>query len=497
MGINLEAKLNKGVMMRLAGVLLPVSMLNGRHGIGDFGKEAYQFIDIIADMGFKLWQILPLNPVGYANSPYQPQSSYAGDEIYIDLDELYHQGLLTHKPRAIKAEHRIDYDAVRKNKEKYLHKAFANFKADKNYAKFAQQEVIYNYAVYVAFRKAEKGKNWTEWPKPLKNWINDKELDLKEYQEEINYQLFVQYIFYQQWLKLKNYANSKGIKIVGDIPIYVGHDSADVWQDQKNFLLNRYGRPNFVAGVPPDYFNKNGQRWGNPLYDWDHIVEQDFAYWLKRISYNAKLYDVIRIDHFRAFDTFWKIKARNKTARKGEWIEAPGMELFAKIEKELPKVEIIAEDLGDLRPEVGMLRDAYGLMGMNIMQFTFNPDDKGKKYNLKKEVVLYTGTHDNQTIKGYFESQTQKRQKAIKKLLAKCGAKSPLAEVAYLEVMFANIADYAIVPVQDILGLGDESQINRPGSIHPDNWTYKLTSLQPLQAKTEFMKTMLTQTKRI
>ncbi len=483
--------------MRTAGILMPVSMLNGEYGIGDFGAAAYEFIDIIVEMGFSLWQILPLNPVGYGNSPYQPYSSYAGDEVYIDLEYLYQNGLLEHKPRVLKQSNKIDYGAVRTHKSKYLRQAFKKFDlSDRGFKEFTQREVIYNYAVYATFKKAFKGVIWSDWQSEYRDWVKDKKLDLSPYSDEINYQLFLQYLFYKQWLDIKNYANQKGIKIVGDIPIYVGYDSADVWQDQQSFLLNRKLKPSFIAGVPPDYFNKNGQRWGNPLYDWDYIAEDDFQYWLKRISYNAELYDVIRIDHFRAFDTYWKIKASNKTARKGEWVEAPGYDLFAKIFWEMPSIEILAEDLGDLRKEVHELRDDFNLMGMNIMQFTFNPSEQAENYNRRKNVALYTGTHDNQTIKGYFYSQTVKRQKAIKKLLVKCGAKSEQIELAYLEVMFHNIADYAIAPAQDILGLGDESQINHPGTVGEHNWTYKLVSLEELKAKTAVIRTMLIDSKR-
>ncbi len=482
--------------MRTAGILMPVSMLNGGYGIGDFGQSAYQFIDIIAEIGFSLWQILPLNPVGYGNSPYQPYSSYAGDEIYLDLESLYNDGLLSHKPRALKQSHKIDYDDVRTYKNKYLKQAFKNFAAGDDFVKFSQNDVIYNYAVFATFKKAFPETSWNNWQVQYRDWIKNKEVDLSVYQTEIDYQLFLQYIFYKQWLKLKTYANKKGIKIVGDIPIYVGYDSADVWQDQRSFLLNRQLKPSFVAGVPPDYFNKNGQRWGNPLYDWDYIAKDDFNYWLKRISYNATLYDIIRIDHFRAFDTYWKIKASNKTARKGEWVEAPGYDLFAKIFWQMPEVEILAEDLGDLRKEVHELRDDFNLMGMNIMQFTFNPSELAENYNKKKHIAIYTGTHDNQTIKGYYQSQTAKRQKQISDLLEKCGASSKEIERAYLEVMFYNIADYAIVPVQDVLGLGDESRINSPGTVGEHNWTYKLTTLDDLKEQTDWLQKLIVDSKR-
>ncbi len=515
--------------MRLAGVLLPVSALNGDYGIGDFGSSAYEFIDIISDMGFKLWQILPLNPLGEANSPYKPCSSYAGDEIYIDLEYLYNNKLLEELPEYIPQTSRIDYDVTRAYKQRYLKMAFNKFIQKYNcyceliqnksevlddsnvehnlyreFSQFIQTNDIYNYAVFITLKNHFK-KSWDHWNKRYKYWeryqntVDKIELDnddMIKFQQSINYHLFIQYIFYKQWMKLKSYAHDKSIKILGDIPIYVGYDSADVWQDKKCFLLNKNARPSFVAGVPPDYFNKKGQRWGNPLYDWDYIKQTDFKYWINRLFYNAKLYDIIRIDHFRAFDTYWKIKASNKTAIKGEWIMAPGRSLFRKIASELPDIQIVVEDLGDLRPEVHKLRDEFHLMGMNIMQFTFNPDELGERYNTNKDIVLYTGTHDNTTIKAYFESQCLQKQKSILQLLKKCGASFSNIELCYLEVMFSNIADYAIAPVADLLGLGDEARINTPGTVTDDNWSYKLTSLEQLKQRKHIIKNILTKTNR-
>ncbi len=475
---------------------MPVAMLNGAHGIGDFGASAYEFVDIIADMGFKIWQILPLNPVGYGNSPYQPYSSYAGDDIYIDLHQLKDEGLLITDVAEIKQTSKIDYTAVRELKGKALKSAFKNFVPDDDYQQFIAHPFVREYAVFLTFKKHFNLASWDTWDKPFKMWIEDQALDLSPFEDDIQYEMFVQYTFYKQWMSLKAYANGKGISIMGDMPIYVGYDSLDVWRNQQSFLLNKRKRPSVIAGVPPDYFSKNGQRWGNPIYDWDYLKDNDFKYWIDKIEYNSYLYDIIRIDHFRAFDTYWVINPRNKTARKGEWREAPGQALFKEIFKRMPDIEIVAEDLGDLRKEVHELRDDFGLKGMNIMQFTFNPSELAENYNDKQNVIVYTGTHDNQTIKGYFDSQTAKRQREIRALLDKCGATFDDIHMAYIEVMLNNIADYAIVPAQDILGLGDESRINEPGRIIDANWTYKLTSLDALKAMTSTMHSLLKETKR-
>lgn len=483
--------------MRLSGILLGISSLNSKYGIGDFGKEAYEFVDIIAEIGFKIWQILPLNPLGYGNSPYQPYSSYAGDEIYISPELLYEQGLLKKKPKTIKDTNKIDYEKVRKLKGEILKEAFKNFKKDKDYEEFLKFDFVYNYAVFLTFKKKNNLNSWNTWESDMKSWIKDKKLDLSPYKQDIDYEIFVQYIFYKQWIKLKQYANSKGLKIMGDIPIYVGLDSLDVWENQKAFLLNKNGNPKFIAGVPPDYFSKNGQRWGNPIYDWDYLKDNNYNFWIKRLEYNSKLYDILRIDHFRAFDTYWKVNAKNKTAKKGEWVEAPGYELFDLIKKELPALEIVVEDLGDLRKEVLELRDAYDLKGMKILQFGFDPNETNNDFADKKNMIIYTGTHDNQTVVGFYNSQDSKTQKHITKIFKENKYDYKNIANGFLEMAFNSIADYAIVPLQDILGLDDSARINTPGTLDNINWSYKFTTMQGLKDKGAYINKLLKQTNRI
>ncbi len=488
--------------MRLSGVLLPVSALPSNYGIGDFGKEAYKFIDISCEMGFKIWQILPLNPLGYGNSPYQPYSSFAGDDIYISPELLLEDDLLDKDIEKIKISDKIDYENVRKFKSKLLKKAYKKFKEKKlyekeDYKKFLNFEFVYNYAVFLTLKKQNNMQSWNTWPKDMKNWIKDKKLDLTKYEDDINYEIFVQYIFYTQWMNIKKYANKKGIKIMGDIPIYVGLDSLDVWENQKAFLLNRTGSPKFIAGVPPDYFSKTGQRWGNPIYDWDYIKEHNYDFWINRISYNAQLYDIIRIDHFRGFDTYWKINAKNKTAMKGEWVEAPGHELFTVISKKFKNLEIVAEDLGDLRKEVIKLRDDFNLKGMKIIQFTFDPNETNNDFEDRKNMIIYTGTHDNQTVMGFYNDKDDNTKDEIKKYFKKHNYDTKDIHKGFLQMCMESIADYAIVPVQDIIGLDDKSRLNTPGTLGEHNWSFKLKDFDEYENNINYIKTLLKKTKRI
>lgn len=486
---------------RVAGILLPISSLNSGEGVGDFGKAAYNFIDIISDIGFKIWQILPLNPLGYGNSPYQPYSSYAGDEIYISLEKLFEEKLLRESPPKIINTNKVDYAKVRQYKEKYLKKAFKNFSENEEYQNFKKNETIFNYAVFLTFKKINKLLPWNKWARPMKNWIIDKKLDLICYRENIEYEIFVQYIFHKQWMELKKYANLKNVKIMGDIPIYVGFDSQDVWENRDAFLLNKLGNPKLIAGVPPDNFSKTGQRWGNPIYNWDNIQKDDFRFWVDRIGYNYNMYDIIRIDHFRAFDTYWCINPRNKTAMKGKWVEAPGYELFEKIFKVFPDIQIVAEDLGDIREQVLRLRDYFGLKGMIILQYAFDSKDMTKsrksikRFN-KKDSIIYTGTHDNQTVVGWYNNLSNDMKKYVQKILKKQNCTDDNIVNSIMEYLFKSNSDYAIIPLQDIIGLGDESRINTPSTLNDINWTYKFTDMEKLKEKSYFLKKLIINTDR-
>ena len=481
--------------MKKAGILLPLQSLNGENGIGDFGKAAFEFIDIIKKSGFDMWQILPLNPLGYGNSPYQPYSSFAGDEIYISLDLLYEDGLLEKRAEKIEQKERIDYNFVRKFKEKYLKIAYENFKKTKEnqtkaYEDFLKFDFVYNYGVFITLKKENDLRSWNEWPDEMKNWIVDKKFDLTPYEDKINYEIFVQYIFYKQWMNLKSYANENNIKIVGDIPFYVGLDSLDVWENQQYFEITKEGNPKLIAGVPPDNFSATGQRWGNPIYNWEKIKEDDFSFWINRLAYNGKIYDIVRLDHFRAFDTYWVIDSKNETAIEGEWLFAPGYELFEKIKKDLKDVEFIAEDLGEIRPEVFELRDYFNLKGMVIIQTDIRATEKNYIY-APENSICYTGTHDNKTIMDWFEDLSEEEKENINKLFQKIGIRNENIYDNFFEFAIRCDSEYVIIPLQDILGLGKEARINTPATLDEKNWSYKFKSMEKLKEKEEFLKEII------
>ena len=481
--------------MKRAGILMPVASLPSPHGVGDFGYESYRFIDLVKKTGLNLWQILPLNPVGYGNSPYQPYSSCAGDELYISLSMLVEDGLLDSVPDYKKNSKRVDYNGVRKFKGKYLWKAFLKFASQdkpEDYKEFVSQPWVYEYAVFLTLKKYNNLLCWNEWPLEQRNWIIDRQYDLSHLTEKIEYEMFLQYEFYIQWMKLKAYANENGIQVMGDIPIYVGIDSLDVWANQECFLLGADSKPTFIAGVPPDFFNDLGQRWGNPLYNWDKIKENNFEFWVQRLAYNNKLFDVIRIDHFRAFDTYWKIPASCDTAVGGEWVEAPGYELFDEVFRQIPDIDIVVEDLGDLRPEVLELRDHYNFKGMRIVQFNFNPDEEeNSNYDHVEHLILYTGTHDNQTIKGWYKSQTPQIKKRVRKNLKRFGCTTKSVPWGFVEFTYRQNCYMSILPMQDIIELDDTARLNCPGTLGSPNWEWKMSSLKPFEDKVEALSAIL------
>lgn len=485
--------------MKKAGILWPLASLNGCHGIGDFGRASYNFIDTSVEAGFDMWQILPLNPLGYGNSPYQPYSSFAGDEIYISLDLLYEDGLLDKKVENLTQKDRVDYNFVREFKGKYLKEAYKNFKKknlDKtaSYKKFLDFDFVYNYAVFLSLKKANNLISWNEWPKEMKTWIKDKKFDLSPFEDDINYEIFIQYIFYKQWMKLKAYANEKGLKIIGDIPFYVGLDSLDVWENQKYFEITEEGKPILIAGVPPDAFSDEGQRWGNPIYRWKELEKDDFKFWIERLAYNAKLYDIIRLDHFRAFDTYWQIDAKNETAVEGEWIEAPGYALFDKITKDLNDVEFIAEDLGTMMPGVYKLRDHYDLKGMVIIQENLRPWEE-HLVEVTANSVAYPGTHDNKTLFQWYEELTKTERESIKDYFKRLGIDHGDIREDFFDYIMGIESDYVIISLADILGLGKEARINEPATLNDKNWSFKLKDLNDYKEKVEFLNKIIEKNK--
>ena len=485
---------------RSAGILMPISALPSQEGIGSFGDEARAFAKMCKEAGVSLWQILPLGPVGYGNSPYQTFSSFAGDEHYISLARLFRDGLLPEPPEQFlwMNPKRIDYDSMRLFKEAYLRQACANFYAretlPEDYDDFLDQDWVYPYAVFRALKTANGERAWTDWPKEQRDWILDREYDLTPHEEEIRYHLFVQYIFAKQWKELKADVNALGIRILGDLPFYVGHDSLDVWMHREEFLLDADGYPTHVAGCPPDGFSDDGQRWGNPLYNWEHMRANDFFFWTERLRCSASLYDVLRIDHFRAFDTYWEIPAEDTTARGGRWVEAPGYELFDHVFAELPDLRVIAEDLGsELRPELFALLDHYGLMGMNVALYTLCNDWEEPK----KHQMIYSSTHDTNTVRGWYAGMDEAGKSDYLRRLRPYGYFWDSVSDKMLAYVCRSVSDLVMIPLPDILGLGSDAQINHPGTVGSPNWEWHLPDLGLFDLKLADLRYLLLRTNRI
>ena len=454
--------------IRRTGVLMPVSSLPGTLGIGDFGKDAYLWIDSLRDSNASLWQILPLNPVGYGNSPYQTYSAFAGDEIYISIEDLYASLNLDYTYDLVVSK-AVNYAAVREHKSSALRHAFQYFKKDDSYESFLKQATwLEDYVLFLTRKKLNDMKSWTEWDV----------LDVPE--EALEYERFVQYVFFVQWMELKTYANENNILVVGDIPIYLGHDSAEVFNNRDQFYLEKDGTPSLVAGVPPDYFSTEGQLWGNPLYRWDEMKKDNYAFWVDRLSWNQLMFDVIRVDHFRAFDTYWAIEGGATSAKDGEWIIGPRNDFFDAMYAQIDDLKLVVEDLGDLRPEVLELRDDYNLMGMKIVEFALNKHDLDKDHLLDKNLLAYTGTHDNQTIAGWLEELGEEGRIDLSKNLTDMGFKE--------EHLWQKIAHYTlnlpcnwvILPLQDIMGIDNSGRINTPATIGSPNWEWKIENTQDL-----------------
>lgn len=476
---------------KYSGLLMPVASLPSDYGIGDFGKYSYEFVDILKDMEFKIWQLLPLNPLGFGNSPYQPYSSKAIDELYLDLDEFYELGLIDKPDNFNEEKTNIEYDAIREYKRQYIDIAFEKYEAEDEYLEFRKQAWVIKYAKFIELKQKNNMILWTDWPLEDREFLNNHEdIEISIVMERV---IFGQYFLFRQWLKLKEYANSKGIIIMGDIPIYVGLDSEDVWSNRKQFLLDDDGRPVFIAGVPPDSFSATGQRWGNPIYDWDLMKEEGFKFWLERLNFTSKLFDTVRIDHFRAFDTYWKIPASCETAMDGEWIEAPGYEFFDTLYETYPDINIVAEDLGDLRPEVLVLKDHYGLKGMRIFEESIFYEGIELE---NPNTIIYTGTHDNRTLRAWYKDLSQDRVNVLDEIMRKYNIKNRNENLNIIEYMFNSNAQVAVIPMVDLINLDDNSRINTPGTVGSPNWEWKLDSFDIVKKYIEDIKTIINKTDR-
>ena len=469
-------------MKRASGVLLPVFSLPSKYGIGCFSKEAYKFIDQLKEAGQSYWQILPLGPTGYGDSPYQSFSTYAGNPYFIDLKTLIKEGLLTKKE--CKAydfgdqETKIDYEKIYYSRFKVLKKAFQRFKPDKEYQEFVKENEgwLEDYSLYMAIKDSKDGASWNVWEDSLKNREPEALVKAKEeLKDAIDFYKFQQYEFDRQWKKLHAYANKQGIQIVGDIPIYVAFDSADAWAAPEMFQFDEENNPVAVAGCPPDAFSATGQLWGNPLYNWEYHKKTGYEWWIRRIGYCFKLYDVVRIDHFRGFDEYYAIPYGDETAVNGKWMPGPGMDLFQAVEAKLGRPNIIAEDLGFLTDSVLKMLADSGFPGMKVLQFAFDPSAESAylPHTYPKNCVVYTGTHDNDTTRGWYHSESKATRDFAKEYMNVQRMDEDNLAWDFIRVAMGSVADLCITPMQDFLNLDGEARINMPSTLG-GNWAWRM-----------------------
>ncbi len=464
--------------MRKAGILMHISSLPSDYGIGTLGRDAFEFVDFLKRTGQSCWQVLPLHPTEYGNSPYQSPSVFAGNPLLIDLTELKNSGLTDDEDFdglyfGFK-EDKVDFEAVKAYKYKLLEKAFSRFRITPEYNSFVSENSYWleNFALYSALKEHFDNAPWYEWDEDIKN---RKPVACEKYSgllwNRIELYKFHQYVFFTQWHKLKNYANKNGIEIIGDIPIYVALDSCDVWTNRRLFSLDSDGMPTEVAGCPPDAFSQDGQLWGNPLYNWDIMARDGYSWWINRISASMRLYDIVRLDHFRGFESFYAIPSDSLNAKQGVWRKGPGMKLFSAVTARVPHARLIAEDLGYLTEDVLKLLKASGFAGMKVLQFAFDPynDNPYLPYNYPENCVAYTGTHDNDTIIGWYQNEPNKE--FIRDYL-NVGT-DDLVPVAMVRTVLASRANLAIIPIQDYLGYG--KRINTPSTVSDDNWSFRIT----------------------
>lgn len=471
-----------------SGILLHISSLPSAFGIGDLGKGAFKFVDFLYKTRQRYWQILPLNPTSLinCNSPYSSMSAFASNAILINPEILVEEKLLTEKdirPSFEFSSSSVDYPAVHEFKDMILNiafKCFRNKKKRSEYEKFCLDNAYWleDFAMFVVFKENFDGKIWSQWPEDIRDRDKNTLSNLRsKLRDEIDREKFLQYIFFKQWHALKNHANEKGIQIIGDIPIYVTYDSVDVWRNPEIFKLNKDKTLEYVAGVPPDYFSKTGQLWGNPVYNWDILKKQKYNWWVKRIEHNLRLFDWIRIDHFRGFVDFWQVGSGESTAINGQWQKAPAKDFFRILLKRFPNLPIIAEDLGIITDEVREVMKFFGLPGMKILLFAFGEDLKKHPYlphNYTENCVVYTGTHDNNTVRGWFEYEAKEDDK--KRLFEYIGHEVCNDNIHWelIELAMKSIANKVIFPLQDILGLGQDNRMNLPG-IATGNWQWRFS----------------------
>ena len=474
--------------MRASGILMPVFSLPSRYGIGSFSKSAYQFVDMLKKAGQKFWQILPLCPTSYGDSPYQSFSTYAGNPYFIDLDQLIEEKLLTRKECQAcdfgDDPQDIDYGKLYENRFKLLRKAYerANVGEDQEFEAYRRENAWWldDYALFMAVKDQFDGVAWNEWAEDIRlRWSNAMDYYRRELYYEIEFYSYLQFVFMKQWKKLKNYANINGIEIIGDIPIYVAFDSADAWANPELFQFDAENLPTAVAGCPPDGFSADGQLWGNPLYRWDYHRETGFDWWIRRIAYCSELYDVVRIDHFRGFDEYYSIPYGDTTARNGHWEKGPGIALFEAAKNRLGELNIIAEDLGYITDSVKKLVADSGFPGMKVLEFAFDSREKSDylPYTYEKNSVVYTGTHDNETIAGWYAGLDKSDLKMCTDYMNIDRIPGKEYHWDFIRLAMLSVSDLCVIPIQDYLGLDNRARINHPSTLGT-NWRWRLAKGQ-------------------
>lgn len=471
-----------------AGILLHVTSLPSSYGIGDLGSACEEWLNFLMKTEQQYWQILPIHPVGFGESPYQSFSAFAGEELLLDPEWMREKGYLTSrelKNTPIFDDEVVDYQKVSEWKEKLFYQGFLRFRkesAANGFSQFCEQhkDWLDDYALFRAIKNKEEERPWHQWPEKLKKRDSQAIHQFSQENEElIQYYLFLQFCFFMQWQKMKKKYTEQNIKIVGDLPIFVAHDSADVWANSQLFDLKEDGTPRVVAGVPPDYFSVTGQRWGNPHYKWNEMKKNHYSWWSRRIEHLLTMVDIIRIDHFRGFEAYWEIPEEEITAKNGRWIKAPGDELFKELKKQYSNLPLIAEDLGIITPPVRALKKKFGLPGMKILQFSFYPGLKKRErpYEYEKNTFAYSGTHDNDTLAGWIQTEAQENKSIALRIKKqhRIDVYDNVEKTCWdlLEVLFSTNAGAVIVPMQDYLCLGSEARMNYPGTI-ANNWRWRV-----------------------
>ncbi|MDO5136441.1 MAG: 4-alpha-glucanotransferase [Eubacteriales bacterium] len=486
--------------MRTSGVLLPISSIPSNYGMGCFSKEAYEIVDQLKEGGQSYWQILPLGPTGYGDSPYQSFSTFGGNPYLIDLEALIRKGLLTKAECEAcdwgGSESYVDYEKQYLSRFSLLKKAFSRSQPekDKAFLAFVQEESFWleDYCLYMAIKDSLGGISWELWPRELRNREPEALREAAErLSQEVSFYRFQQYWFYTQWRALKAYANEKGIQIIGDLPIYVAFDSADAWADPRLFQFDEDNRPRAVAGCPPDAFSATGQLWGNPLYDWEYHRRTGYDWWIRRMSHCMRLYDMVRVDHFRGFDEYYAIPYGNPTAEHGTWEKGPGLELFQVLGKNVQPLRVIAEDLGFLTEGVlSMLRES-GFPGMKVLQFAFDESENSDylPHKYQRNCVVYTGTHDNETTKGWYQGLSGHDGAFAREYTGCEGLELDACVWGMIRAAMSSVADLAVIPIQDYLCLGGEARMNTPSTLG-DNWKWRLKKGQISKEVLEKMRRM-------